>query len=190
MKILAVVGSPRLKGNTNYLVDEALREAAKLGAQTEKIIISQYDVRPCLGCDNCSSLDSCVLKDDASWILDKFCRADGVIMATPVYYYNVTAQMKAFIDRNYFLYRHDYKNGWKYKARAAGVIVVGEQMGLEDTIHTLKQFIDELNVDVNRIFFASGYANKPGEVRDNLYLIEDARTLGRRMVKCLKVGTK
>jgi multimeric flavodoxin WrbA len=56
LKLLAIVGSPRLKGNTNYLVDQALEEAEKLGAQTEKITLSQYKVNPCLGHDNYASL--------------------------------------------------------------------------------------------------------------------------------------
>jgi multimeric flavodoxin WrbA len=84
MKILAIVGSPRLKGNTNYLVDVALREAKNLGAKTEKVILSQYEVNPCQGHDNCGSLDVCVQKDDTGWILEKFCEADVVIPPSPV----------------------------------------------------------------------------------------------------------
>jgi hypothetical protein len=64
LKILAIVGSPRLNGNTNYLVDKALEEAATLGAHTEKIILSQFIVNPCLGHENCASFDYCQQKDD------------------------------------------------------------------------------------------------------------------------------
>ena len=182
MKLLAIVGSPRLKGNTNYLVDQALAEAAKLGIHTEKIILSQYQVNPCLGHDDCASFDSCLQKDDAVWILDRFRKADGVILATPVYYYNVSTQMKAFIDRNYFIYKHEQK----YKIRAVGIIIVAEQMGIEDTLHTLKQFTDEFNIKEDRIFIASGYANKLGEAERNLPLVEAARKLGRQMAESLK----
>lgn len=183
MKILAIVGSPRLKGNTNYLVDQALGEAAKLGAQTEKVVLSQYKVNPCLGHADCASFDSCQQKDDAGWILDRFREADGVILATPVYWYNVSAQMKAFIDRNYFPYKHDQE----YRARAVGIIVVAEMEAIEDTLHTLKQFVDYVfDVVEDRIFIASGYALLPGEVKDNLPLVEEARRLGRQMVESLK----
>ena len=186
MKILAIVGSPRLKGNTNYLVDETLGEAAKLGAQTEKLILSQYEVNPCLGHDDCASFESCLQKDDAGWILDRFREADGVILATPVYWYNVSAQMKAFIDRNYFLYKH----GQKYKARVVGIIVVAEVEAIEDTLHTLKQFIDwSFDVAEDRIFIACGYAHKLGEAENNLPLVEEARKLGRQMVASLKEGS-
>ncbi len=182
MKILAIVGSPRLNGNTNFLVDQALDEAEKLGAETEKIVISQHTVNPCLGHDNCASHESCTQKDDAGWILDRFREADGVILASPVYYYNVSAQMKAFIDRNYFIYKHDQK----YMARAVGIIIEAEQIGIEDTLYTLKQFIADFNVEENKIFITSGYANKTGEVKDNLPLLEEARELGRKMAASLK----
>ena len=186
MKLLAIIGSPRLKGNTNYLVDQALEEAAKLGAQTEKLILSQYEVNPCLGHEDCASFNSCQQKDDAGWILDRFSKADGVILATPVYYYNLSAQMKTFIDRNYFLYKH----GRKSQARAVGIIIVAEVEGIEDTLHTLKQFIDEsFNVREDRLFIACGYANKPGDAKNNLPLVEEARKLGRQMVESLKKGS-
>ena len=182
MKIVAIVGSPRLKGNTSYLVDQALLEATRLGAETEKIVLSQYQLNPCLGHDDCASYESCLQKDDAVWILDRFRQADGVILATPVYYYNVSAQMKAFIDRNYFIYKHDLK----YNARAVGIIVVGEQIGIEDTVHTLMQFTDELSVEDNRIFTVCGYATRMGDVQNNLKLVEEARKLGRQMAESLK----
>ena len=186
MKLLAIIGSPRLKGNTNYLVDQALEEAAKLGAQTEKLILSQYEVNPCLGHEDCASFNSCQQKDDAGWILDRFSKADGVILATPVYYYNLSAQMKTFIDRNYFLYKH----GRKSQARAVGIIIVAEVEGIEDTLHTLKQFINEsFNVREDRLFIVCGYANKPGDAKNNLPLVEEARKLGRQMVESLKKGS-
>lgn len=183
MKILAIVGSPRLKGNTNFLVDRALDEAIKLGAETEKIVISQHKVNPCLGHDNCASLASCTQKDDAGWIMDKLYEADGVILASPVYYLNVTAQMKAFLDRNYF----PYKKNLRAKARVVGIIVVGEQMGIEDTLYTLHQFIDWVFfVGQGRRFTVTGYANHVGDAEKNTPLVAEARELGRKMATSLK----
>ncbi len=183
MKILAIVGSPRLNGNTNFLVDQALDEAAKLGATTEKIVLSQHEVSPCLGHDNCASLAACIQKDDAGWIIDKFYEADGVILGSPVYYLNVTAQMKAFMDRNYF----PYKKNIRAKARAVGVIVVAEQMGIEDTLYTLHQFVDWVFfVGKSRRFVVSGYANKQGEAQKKHQLVAEARKLGQKMVASLR----
>ena len=183
MKILAIVGSPRLKGNTDYLVDQALEEAARIGSETEKIVLNRYQVRPCLGHEDCASFKACLQKDDTGWILDRFCEADGVILATPVYYYNVSAQMKAFIDRNYFLYKHNRKS----EARAVGVIVVAEVEGIEDTVHTLQQFIGEsFVVEKDRIFIVHGYASRLGDAEKNIPLVTDARNLGRQIVESLK----
>ena len=182
MKILAIVGSPRLKGNTNCLVDQALETISSFGADTEKIILSQYEVNPCLGHDDCTSFDSCFQKDDTVWILDKFREADGIILATPVYYYNVSAQMKAFIDRNYFLYMHNQK----YKTRAVGIIVVAGQIGIEDTLHTLGQFVDELDVNSDDIFILTARANRIGDVEKNFQLLEEARNLGKKIMEHLE----
>ena len=186
LKILAIVGSPRLEGNTNYLVDQALVEATKLGAQTEKVILHQYKVNPCLGHDDCASFKSCQQKDDANWILERFREADGVILATPVYYYNVSAQMKTFIDRNYFFYTHNQG----YKAKVVGIIVVAGEEGIEDTLHTLGKFANELGVEEDKRFVVSGYADKLGEVQQNLPLVKAAQELGRHMAQTLKEQSK
>jgi multimeric flavodoxin WrbA len=183
LNILALVGSPRLGGSTDFLVDRALEEAAKLGAKTEKIILSQYKVAPCLGHDDCGSFESCVQKDDTSWILDRLCEADGVILATPVYYYNVSAQLKAFIDRNYFLNMHDRKS----QARSVGIIVVAQSAGIEDTVHTLKKYINEVfKVPTDRVIELHGYAYELGEAQNDPQLVERAQEFGRKMVKSLK----
>ena len=183
MNILALVGSPRLGGNTDFLVDQVLEEAAKLGAKAEKIILSRYKVAPCLGHDDCGSFESCVQNDDTSWILDRFCEADGVILATPVYYFNVSAQLKAFMDRNHFLYKHNRKS----KAKSVGIIVVAESQGIEDTVHTLKRYINaSFNVPKDRILEFHGYAYALGEAKNNPLLLERAREFGRRIVKSLK----
>ena len=184
MKILALVGSPRLGGNTDFLVDQALGEAAKLGAQTEKIMLSEFQVAPCLGHDDCGSFASCVQKDDMSWILDKFCEADGIILATPVYYYNVTAQLKAFMDRNYFLYMHNRKS----KAKAVGIIVVAQSEGIEDTVHALKRYINgsSFRVQKDKILELHGYAYELGEAQNNQQLVNQAKEFGRKMVESLE----
>jgi multimeric flavodoxin WrbA len=182
MKILAIVGSPRPGGNTSYLVDQALQEAAAHGFETEKIILTKYRVNPCLGHEKCASFSACRQDDDAPWILDKFITADAVILGSPVYYYNMTAQMKAFVDRNYFLYTH----GISPRALCAGLIVIGGGAGIEHTIRALRRFL-KLSADIpdDRIVTLTGYADKPGEVKSNPSLIEEARKLGGRLAEIL-----
>ena len=182
MKILAIVGSPRPKGNTSYLVDQALQEAAKHGFETEKIILSKYKVNPCQGHDNCSSFSACKQNDDVPWILDKFCSAEGIILGSPVYYYNMTAQMKAFVDRNYFLYRHNISP----RMLCAGLIVIGGSAGLDHTVRALRRFVKlSANIPDDKIVILSGCASKVGEIKNNEALIDEARRLGSRMAEIL-----
>ena len=182
MKIVAIVGSPRPNGNTNYLVDEALQEVAGQGLETEKIMLGEHRVGPCLGHENCPSLSECLQKDDAPWILEKFREADAIILGSPVYYYTITAQMKAFIDRHYFLYTH----GIPLEARCAGTVVVAGGAGLERTDRDLRRFARMMtSLPDEKVVSLSGYASKPGDVRSNTSLLEEARALGARMVEML-----
>jgi multimeric flavodoxin WrbA len=183
MKILAIVGSPRINGNTNYLVDTALDEVKKLGFETEKIILSQHRILPCLGHDDCTEYDACTQKDDMAAILNKFCDADAVILATPVYFYNVTAQMKAFIDRNFFIYNKNRR----VKARAVGYMIITEMSGIQETEQALHNFVDwSLRVPRDRRFVMTGYAGKMGDARGNSELEQNARKLGRQLISALK----
>jgi len=84
MKVVAIGGSPRLNGNSNYLIDQVLNELASCGIETEKIVLNQYKINPCQAHDNCGELPKCLQQDDAPWILEKFSEADGVIVASPV----------------------------------------------------------------------------------------------------------
>jgi multimeric flavodoxin WrbA len=75
------------------------------GIETEKIVLGQCKIGPCLGHKACGTYTVCKVKDDAPAIIEKFNQADAVILATPVYFFDVSAQMKAFIDRNFLLLR-------------------------------------------------------------------------------------
>ena len=185
MKVLGIMGSPRIKGNTNYLTDEALREASRLGAKIEKIIISEKHLNPCLGHEECGDCSACLQKDDGMEILQKFVEADGLILATPIYYYDISSWLKIFIDRNYFLYTHDIN----CKAKAAGLIVIGGGAGIEDTVQSLNKFLSgsTLSIPKSKIFVVSGYAGAPGEVKNKPELVTQAREMGKKLVGSLKL---
>ena len=94
--------------------------------------------------------------------------------------------MKAFIDRNYFPYKHNFK----YKAKAVGIIVVAEIEAIEDTLHTLNQFVNWcFNIKTSSKFIVSGYAHKVGDVKNNLTLVEEVRQLGKNIAESLKEDT-
>ena len=180
MKILAIVGSPRSGGNTSYLVDVTLQEAAKQGLETEKIVLSKYNVNPCQGHENCSAFSECPQKDDAAWILEEFRRAEGIVLASPVYFMSLSAQMKAFVDRNNFLYKH-HQN---IKARCAALISVSAWDGTEEVIRTLAQFIKFSNQGT-RIFSITGHADKPGAIKHQSETVRKTREIGNQMAEVL-----
>ena len=177
MKVVAIVGSPHTNGNTSYLVDQALKEIDSQGIETEKIILSQYVVNPCQGHDNCASFSKCKQRDDAPWIIDKFNQADGVIIASPVYFFDVTAQTKAFIDRNFFTFTH----GGSIKAKCAGLIAIGGGGGADETIATLKRFV---GLPEKQVFAVSGYTGQM-PVKNHPVIVEQARKLGAKIAKGL-----
>lgn len=183
MKVVAIAGSPRPTGNTSYLTDRALEEIAAAGIETEKIVLCQHRINPCFGHDDCGSLKACRQKDDAPAIIEKFREADGLILATPVYYFNMTAQMKAFVDRNYFLYTHDIP----LKAICAGMIVIGGGEGMDHTVRALRRFLllsGEKPED--RLLTLTGCATEAGEVKNDAALVEQARQMGRRLAGMLR----
>jgi multimeric flavodoxin WrbA len=99
-KIVGIVGSPRRGGNSEFLVNEALRAAAEEGAETELISLAGKEIKPCDACQRCRDKNvDCHIQDDLAPIFKKMLEADGIILATPVYIGSATAQAKALIDR-------------------------------------------------------------------------------------------
>jgi multimeric flavodoxin WrbA len=178
MKVLAIVGSPHASGNTSYLADEALKEIAAQGIETEKIVLGECVVNPCLGHDKCHTFTVCKIKDDAPGIIKKFNEADGVILASPVYFFNITAQMKAFIDRNFFTFTHDGKRKVKY----AGLIAIGGGGGADETITTLKRFV---GLPDEKCFIVSGYVGQD-KAKDKPSLVKKAKEMGKKLAAKLK----
>ncbi|HIZ76747.1 MAG TPA: flavodoxin family protein [Firmicutes bacterium] len=107
-KILVVVGSPRVGGNTDQLADAFMRGLRENNHSVKKIHLAKVKVNPCLGCEQCFRNGTpCVQKDDMNDILKDVEQADLIVFACPVYFSNLTAQMKMFIDRFYCMY-HQY----------------------------------------------------------------------------------
>ena len=100
MNILILSGSPRKGGNTDLLV-EAFAKGASQKHHVEVVSVHDYKVNPCLGCNACfkNEANACVQKDDMSLIYEKMSRADLLVIASPVYFYGLSAQLKAIIDR-------------------------------------------------------------------------------------------
>ncbi|NOX97589.1 MAG: flavodoxin family protein [Nitrospirae bacterium] len=99
MKVLGISTSPRVRGNTDILLSEALRGAKSQGAKIEKIILKNLRVSPCLECDRCFRKGECIIKDGMQTLYRKFLTADRIIFASPIYFMAHCAQAKMVIDR-------------------------------------------------------------------------------------------
>jgi multimeric flavodoxin WrbA len=101
MKIIGIVGSKRKKGNTAVLIEEALHAVRSEGIETEIVYLGDYDIKGCTGCEGCRETYTCVMQDGMQELYPKVMEADGLIAGSPTYFYNMTAEMKAFIERLY-----------------------------------------------------------------------------------------
>ncbi len=103
IRVLGIVGSPRVGGNTESLVAEALKVAGEEGAETELVRLADKEVKPCDGCLSCRRTGECRIEDDFRPIFDKIVEADGIILYSPVYFGSAAPQIKALIDRAGYL---------------------------------------------------------------------------------------
>ena len=105
-KVLILEGSPRRNGNSAILSEEFARGAAEAGCSVEKVRIAGKKIAGCLGCDACyRNGGACVQKDDMAEIQEKMLAADIIVLASPIYFYSMTAQLKSVIDRTYAFYQ-------------------------------------------------------------------------------------
>ena len=106
--VLVISTSLRQNSNSEALADEFLRGAADAGHHIEKVTLRGKDLRFCRGCMACHGLGHCVIQDDAGNISQKMHDADVIAFATPIYYYEMSGQMKTLLDRANWLYSSDY----------------------------------------------------------------------------------
>ena len=130
MKILGLSCSPRKKGSTVFLLEEVLKGAAEQGADTELYSVSGKDIRGCDGCYSCITKKECRIEDDVKTIYEKMLQADGIIFGSPIYYFGMTAQSKAIIDRCFSL----MQSGKSLANKVCGVVVVAGSLGLIDAL--------------------------------------------------------
>ena len=174
MNILILSGSPRKDGNTELLA-EAFAKGAAAHHHVEILSVRDYRVNPCLGCNVCfvSESNSCTQKDDMSIIYEKMNQADMLVIASPVYFYGITAQLKAVIDR----FHNPIRDTFHIKKMALLLVGAASLPELFDAILTeynlcLNFFDIE---DVGKVL-VRGVKDK-GDIKETRYL-EDAYQLG------------
>ena len=149
MLVIGLQGSPRKKGNTRFLLSEFLEEAQRLGAETQMIEVCQKRIEPCMEYVLCEKKGICPIDDDMKHEIYPLLRkADVIVAATPIFFYNTTAQLKALIDRSQTLWARKYKlhlTDPNRKWRRGYTLAVGATRGknLFEGLHlTMKYFYD------------------------------------------------
>ncbi len=189
MKVLGLFGSPRRGGNTELLLEEALKGAKSEGAEVDRIYLPDYTITPCKECHGCDQTGSCVILDDMQKIYPKLLEADVIILASPIFFYGVTAWAKAVIDRSQALWARKYllkdpSLGKEGKKRKGFLISVGATKGqkvFEGAILTSKYFFDVLNAEyVGELLFKGVEAK--GDILKHQEALHQAFQAGRRLV--------
>ncbi len=184
MKVLGIMGSPRLRGNTELLLDEALRGAREKGAETEKITAAKLKIAPCREYYGCLKDGNCVIRDDMDDIYPKILAADAVIMATPIFFYTVSAQLMLLISRCQALWARKYvlKN-LDIPLKKGAFIAVGATRGaklFDGPKLTLKYFFQAINAEYTDELLIRG-VDKRGEIKDHPDYLAAAYELGKKL---------
>lgn len=188
MKVVAVNGSPRKNGNTHDLLEAAAEELRSRGIEVEHVSLAEHEVKPCTGCERCyKKAWDCPVEDDGIPVLRKMASADGLLVASPVYFGGVTAQLKALIDRSVMVYTNT-----EFKDKVAGGLTVGggKHGGQELAVWQIATFCvthDMIYVNPEGgVGGAMATGNDRGEVASDKDGLESATRLGKRMAEVLK----
>jgi multimeric flavodoxin WrbA len=187
MKVLGILGSPRREGNTEILLDEALRGASDYGGLCEKVILRDLKITPCLEIYKCAEDGVCAIQDEMQELFPKIIQAERFLLASPIFFYSVPALAKAMIDRCQSLWVKKYilKLPVSSIADRKGVFIsVAATRGkkLFDGVRlTVRYFFDAIDVAYSDELFVRG-ADEKGEVRDQPEALKAAYDLGRRLV--------
>jgi len=182
MLVLGLQGSPRKKGNTNYLLTEFMKEAERLGARIHVINAAKKNITPCIGCGSCEKKGYCVTKNDDMTleIYPLLREADVIVTASPIYFYNVTAQLKILIDRSQTLWSRRYRLNLGdpgSKTRRGFLLSLGATRGknlFEGTHLTMQYFYDALSAK-----YEGGLTywkiEHPGDMEAHPMVLEDVK---------------
>lgn len=174
-KVLVLSGSPRKGGNSDILCDQFMLGAEEAGNQAEKIFLRDKEINYCVACDTCKrNGDICNQDDDMAEVLDKMIAADVIVMATPVYFYTMNAQMKTLIERTYSRYMEIRNKDFYFILTAA----VTRKQALERTIEGFRGFTSVLSGPNEKgIIYGTGAWNI-GDIKDS-NAMNEAYEMGR-----------
>jgi len=192
MKVLGILGSPRRGGNSETLLKAFLQGAAAGGAEVEEVLLRNLKISPCLEIYHCFKDGTCPIKDDMRELYGKLLAADVVVLATPVFFYGVSAQAKSMIDRTQALWARRYvtKQDFPGGHRQGVLLAVGATKGrllFVGVRLTAKYFFDAIHVRYAAELLVRG-ADAKGAIQEQPETLEQARDLGRRLAQGEAMG--
>ena len=180
-RVLILKGSPRKKGNSAILADQVAAGVAEVGAAVESFDLHDMEIRPCDGCDFCQGSGECVINDDMQLLYPKLREADAIVIASPIYWFMVSAQVKACIDRWYAL---EGAGEGALAGKEFGVVLVyGDNdpysSGAVNAIRMLQDIARYEKATIAGLVYGS--ASDPGEIASQAELMKRAYALGQRL---------
>lgn len=185
MKVLGINGSARKDGNTAILIKEVFKELQQAGIETELVELADQVVEPCRACFACAKTGSCVFRNDAFVeLFDKMVKADGILLGSPVYSADVSAKMKAFLERSAVV--ADMRPGLlKHKVGAA--VAAARRGGGMAAVDTMNHFFLNHEVFVvGSTYWNMVYGRMPGDVLKDEEGINNMKNIGQNMVFLMK----
>ena len=194
MQVTALVGSRRKNGNTAFIsrkILEALRTALP-SVETELLFLGDFDIRACTGCEGCQKSWDCIIRDDYAAIVSRIDAADGLILASPTYWYSVTSDMKRFIDRSYSLIQYPVsRREWISKYSGTGKLCVTaavceqhDESMMGSTLSLMNDFSRDLGIEAVASVKAIGHFDA-GSVGGDSAVMEQAKRAGRLLAERL-----
>ncbi|MHB8127219.1 MAG: flavodoxin family protein [Desulfitobacteriaceae bacterium] len=180
MKVIAINGSPRVTGNTQVLLEQVLTGAAEKGAETKQFNINQMNIKGCQACMHCRINDGCAQKDDMQLLYDEIKAADAVVIGTPIYMFQETAQTKTFVDRLFPFLNMDFSS--KISKKGLMVVTQGnpEINSFRKNIESLNSALGMLGIKIEDTIYA-GNGNVKGAIAANKSLMSSAKQAGAKL---------
>ena len=185
MKVLGILGSPRIGGNSDILLEQALAGAKGAGGEVEKIVLSKKKISGCLDCGKCNEHGVCAIKDAMQEIHKKILEAGAVIHSVPVYFWAMTSQMKAYLDRWCAFFDAEWRVHQAYRPRMKGkriglITVCGDSdvSTADPIVHSFKNTCQFTGLQLLDVVQAS--ASVKGEIADNERVMKRAYDLGKK----------
>jgi multimeric flavodoxin WrbA len=182
-RVLILKGSPRRRANSSILADRLAAGAQAAGATVESFVLHEMNIKPCDGCDACHATDhsACIIADDMEILYPKLRDADAIVVASPIYWFTISAQAKLCIDRWYGL---ETTQGSALRGKQfAFILTYGDSdpwtSGAVNAIHTFQDMCRYLKAEVVDMVY--GTASNEGDIEKQPKLLEKAYKLGQKL---------